>query len=102
MLEKPITKTYLLFLSNVLPIINYFNKCMQQQASLLHIFMQEIEGFVHKFLLRFMKSDYVCKLSTICEASLDNEAQYLPLDEVFVGHTTSQYLEEAMEDSFYH
>ena len=99
-LEKSITKAYLLFLSNALPIINYFNKCMQQQAPLLHVFMQEIEGLVCKLLLRFMKSDYVCKLSTIIgEACLDDEAQYLPLDEVFVGHSTSQYLEEALEDS---
>ena len=100
MLKKTITKACLLFLSNALLIINYFNKCMQQ-APLLHVFMQEIVGLVRKLLLRFMKSDYVCKLSTINEASLD-EAQYLPLDEVFVGHSTSQYLEEAMEDSFYH
>ena len=35
----------------------------------------------------------------ISEGCLDDEAQYLPLDEVFVGHTTSQYLEEALEDS---
>ena len=75
---------------------------MQQQAPLLHVFMQEIERLVHKLLLRFMKSDYVCNLSTISEAYLDDEAQYLPLDDVFVGHSTSQYLEEALEDYFYH
>ena len=98
-LEKTITKAYLLFLSNALPVINYFNKCMQQKAPLLHVFMQEIQGLVQKLLLRFMKSDYVCKLATISEASLDDEAQYPPLDEVFVGHSTSQYLDEALEDS---
>ena len=36
-----------------------------------------IEGLVRKLLLRFMKSDYVCKLSTIDEVCLDDEAQYL-------------------------
>ena len=98
-LEKPITKAYLLFLSNALPIINYFNKCMQRQAPLLHVFMEEIEGLVRKLLLRFMKSEYVCELSNVGEASLDDEDKYLPLNEVFVGHSTTQYLEEALEDS---
>ena len=70
--------------------IKYFNKCMQQQAPLLYVFMQEIQDLVQKRLLQFMKSDYVCKLAIISEASLDNEAQYLPLDEVFIGHSTSR------------
>lgn len=30
---------------------------------------------------------------------IDDEEKYLPLNEVFVGHSTSRYLEQALEDS---
>ena len=29
---------------------------------------------------------------------IDNEERYLPLEEVFIGHSTSIYLEEALQD----
>ena len=98
-LEKPLTKAYLLFLSNALPVINYFNKCMQQEAPLLHIFIEEVESLVRKLLLRFMDASYIGSLPALSGVCIDNEEKYLPLDEVFVGHSTLSYLEQALNDS---
>ena len=36
-LEKPQTKAYLLFLCSALPIVNNFNRYMQQQSPILHV-----------------------------------------------------------------
>ena len=55
-LEKPLTKAYLLFLCSALPIVNNFNRYMQQQSPLLHVLYQELDGLIRKFLLRFMNS----------------------------------------------
>ena len=98
-LEKPITKAYLLFLSNALPVINCFNKFMQQEAPLLHVFTDEVEGLVRKLLLRFMDARYVGALPSLSEVCIDDETKYLSLGEVFVGHSTSVYLEEALVNS---
>lgn len=54
-LEQPITKAYLTFLSDSLPVINIFNKIMQQQSPTIHFLHQEITTFVKKLLLRFMQ-----------------------------------------------
>ena len=59
-LEKPLTKAYLLFLCSALPIVNNFNRYMQQQFPILHVLYQELDGLIRKFLLRFMNSEYMC------------------------------------------
>ena len=71
---------------------------MQQEAPLLHIFIEEIESLVRKLLLRFMDAGYVSTLFTLSEVCVDDNDNYLPLGEVFVGHSASVYLEEALED----
>ena len=45
-LEKPITKAYLLSLSFALPVVNNFNKCMQQQSPIVHVLHQELDGLM--------------------------------------------------------
>ena len=42
-LEKPTTKAYL---SVTLPIVNNFNKFMQQQSPVVHILQQELDGHI--------------------------------------------------------
>ena len=58
-LEKPLTKAYLLFLCSALPIVN-FKRYMQQQSPILHVLYQERNVLIRKFLLRFMNSEYMC------------------------------------------
>ena len=45
-LEKPLTKAYLLFLYSALPIVNNFNRYMQQQSPILHVLYQELDGLI--------------------------------------------------------
>ena len=97
-LEAPLTQAYLWFLSSALPIINVFNKLMQRESPLLHVLQQELNGFVRKLLLRFMKPDYVLSFSSALEVDINNE-HFLPLDEVFLGDATLQYLESTDEIS---
>ena len=54
-LEKPITKANFMFLSDSLPVINVFNKVMQQQSPTIHCLHQEVTTFMKKLLLRFMQ-----------------------------------------------
>ena len=54
-LQTPISKAYLMFLSNSLPIIIIFNNIMQQQSPTIRFLHQEITAFVKKLLLRFMQ-----------------------------------------------
>ena len=58
-LEKLLTKAYLLFLCSALPIVN-FNRYMQQQSPILHVLYQERDVLIRKSLLQFMNSEYVC------------------------------------------
>ena len=66
-LEKPLTKSYLLFLCSALPI-NNFNRYMQQQSPILHVHYQELDGLIRKFLLRFMNSEYVCAAEHVSQS----------------------------------
>ena len=96
-LDKPLTKAYLLFLSTTLPIINTFNKFMQQESPLLHVLHDELDGLVRRLLLRFMKSEHVLTAGSITDVDIKEE-YYLPLEDVFVGHNTQQYLESVLDD----
>ena len=87
-LEKPMTKAYLLILCSALPIVNNFNRYMQQQSPILHVLYQELDDLTRKFLLRFMNSEYVCAAEHVSQLCIDNSEEYLPLHEVFVGHNT--------------
>ena len=93
-LEKPTTKAYLLFWSITLPIVNNFNKFMQQQSPVVHILQQELDGLIRKLMLRFMKVKPVSDCSAVTLVNLDDTNNHLPLEEVFVGHHTSSYLED--------
>ena len=80
------------------PIINVFNKLMQRESPLLHVLQQELNGFVRKLLLRFMKHDYVLPFSSALEVDINNE-HFLPLDEDFLWDATLQHLESTDEMS---
>ena len=47
-LEKPLTKLYLMFLSNALHVINGFNKLIQSESPTIHILHREVQSFVKK------------------------------------------------------
>ena len=86
-LEKPLTKAYLLFLCSALPIVNNLNRYMQQQSPILHVLYQELDGLIRKFLLRFINSEYMCAAEHVPQVCINNS-------EDFIGHNTLSYLEE--------
>ena len=91
-LEKPITKAYLMFLSDSLPVINVFNKVMQQQSPTIHCLHQEVTTFMKKLLLRFMQPQAVQgDISTI---NVKDSNKYKQLSEVFTGNQAKSYVEE--------
>ena len=75
-LEKPLTKAYLLFLCSALPIVNNFNRYMQQQFQFF-MFSTKIDGLIPKFLLRFMNSEYMCAAEHVSQVCIDNSEEYL-------------------------
>lgn len=90
-LEKPMTKAYLMFLSDALPIINNFNKVMQKRSPTIHFLYNEISSFVKKMLLRFMTPTAVQSAINITALDIKNNSLYLPLSEIFIGEKVKQY-----------
>ena len=91
-LEKPLTKLYLMFLSNVLQVINAFNKLMQGEAPTVHFLLREVQAFVKKLLLRFM-APTVIQEKQLSRINLDDSSLYLPVNEVFIGAKATRYLD---------
>ena len=98
-LEKPTTKACLYFLSVALSIVNNFNKFMQQQSPVIHKLRQEFYGLIRKLMLRFMMVKSVTGSSDSTQIDLDDISNHLPLEEEFIGHNTSNYLEENVDIS---
>ena len=91
-LEKPITKANFMFLSDSLPVINVFNKVMQQQSPTIHCLHQEVTTFMKKLLLRFMQPQAVQDdISTI---NVKDSNKYIQLSDVFTGDQAKSYVEE--------
>ena len=89
-LEKPLTKAYLMFLSDSLPIINNFNKVMQKRSPTIHYLYNEISSFVKKMLLRFLIPTSVQSVVNLTALDIKNNSLYLPLSQVFIGEKVKQ------------
>ena len=83
-----------MFLCDSLPIINIFNKLMQKQSPTVQILYREVNTFVKKLLLRFIKPDVV-QSTDISEIDLNNASNYIALGEVFIGVKAKQYSKES-------
>jgi hypothetical protein len=90
-LEKPLTKLYLMFVSNALQVINAFNKLMQGEAPTVHFLLREVQAFVKKLFLRFMVPS-VIQETQLSQINLLHSSLYLPLNEVLVGDKARRYL----------
>ena len=91
-LETPITKAYLMFLSDSLPIINIFNKIMQQQSPTVHFLHQEITAFVKKLLLPLMHPRAIQGSNAISKINVKDSSKQI--SEVFIGDQASTYVKE--------
>ena len=91
-LERPLTKLYLMFLSNALQVINAFNKLMQVEAPTIHFLFSEVQAFVKKLFLRFMAPAAVQE-KQVSQINIEDSSQYLPVNAVYVGDKARRYLE---------
>ena len=95
-LENPLSKLYLMFLSDALPVINVFNKTMQMQAPTMHFLHHAVQAFMKKILLRFLLPRSV--QSSPCHTiDLEDASIYMPFDQVFVGEKARKYLSNESE-----
>ena len=83
-----------MFLSDSLPVINTFNKLMQQQASIIHFLHQEITSFVKKLLLRFMQSQAVQGNADISKINAKDGDKYKQLSDTFIGDKARAFVDE--------
>ena len=88
-LENPLSKLYLMFLSDALSLINTFNKTMQMHSPTVHVLYQEVLSFVKKLLLRFL-SPASAQGARISALDLHDTSQFLSLDKVFIGEKTKK------------
>ena len=72
-----------MFLSDALPVINIFNKMMQQEAPALHSLKQEVHSFLKKLILRFMNPQVL--QIPLKDIDMNDTSVYKPLEQVFVG-----------------
>ena len=70
---------------------------MQQQSPVIHKLQQELDGLIRKLMLRFMTVKSVSDCSDITQVDLDDINNHLLLEEVFIGHHTSKYLEDNVD-----
>ena len=92
-LENPLFRLLLLFLSDALPVINIFNKMMQQQAPALHVLQQEVHSFIKKLILCFMDPSVL--EMPLNDVNVDGTGTYKPLHEVFIGERAQQHTSES-------
>ena len=92
-LEKPLSRLFLMFLSDSLPVINIFNKMMQQQSPALHSLKQEVHSFLKKLILRFMNPEAIHM--PLQEIDINDTSAYKPLEQVFIGEKAERYLSDS-------
>ena len=94
-LERHLIKAYLMFLSDILPIINAFNKLMQCESPTIQYLHQELHSFVRKLLLRFMLTIW-CKvlIKLVIMAASNYKAL---LNAVSVGEKAKVYIQDCTD-----
>ena len=55
---------------------------------------QELEGLIRKLMLRFMQVRCVTDTADVTAIDIDDTEKYLPLEEIFIGSHTMQYIED--------
>ena len=89
-LENPLSRLYLMFLSDALPVINIFDKMMQQQSPVLHSLKREVHSFIKELNLRFMNPEVI--QTPLNDVDVSDISAYKPLEDVFIGEKAQKYL----------
>ena len=67
-----------MFLSDALPVINIFNKMMQQQSPVLHSLKREVHSFIKKLILRFRNPEVI--QTPLNDVDVSDISVYKPLE----------------------
>ena len=89
-LSDPLTKPWLLFLSNVLPVFDKFNKFFQtSSASTIHKILGESERLLKTVLSFFINSSTIRdNLSDLTKIDYTDSSTHLQNHQVFIGDST--------------
>ena len=90
-LKDPLTKPWLLFLSNVLPVFEKFNVFFQtSSAATIHKVLGESERLL-KTVLSFFIDTNIIRINSYDLTKIDytNSSNHIPDDQVFIGDDTT-------------
>lgn len=93
-LLNPIYKLYFLFLSYVLSLVNKINLEFQSESPQLFALNYKINSLFKTITKNFMKKSYVDEFNTLRAIDPSNQAEYLPLNSIYVGAKSQLHIDE--------
>lgn len=92
-LRNPITKSYFLFLSHILKILNGFNTEFQSEKSLIHLVIPRITTIFRTISRSFMKNEKV-KDVDVLNIEFARSENWLAVSEIFVGTKAELFIKQ--------
>ncbi|XP_028303726.1 uncharacterized protein LOC114463975 isoform X5 [Gouania willdenowi] len=94
--SDPITEVYLLFYQAMFQVFSTFNLLLQREKSSIFLLHDEMRGFIHKLLSKFLKPAALQhrELHEICFKEPSNQ---LPGEKLVIGFTTRATLNRLLE-----
>ena len=96
-LKKPITKAYLLFLSNILSSVNKFNLLFQSSSPNIHQLVKEMNQLLLGFLNKFVIPEAIHSVARVLDVDPSRENQKADED-LMLGASLHRYLTEKKDD----
>ena len=96
-LKKPITKAYLLFLSNILSSVNKFNLLFQSSSPNIHRLVKEMNQLLLGILNKFVIPEAIHSVARVLDVDPSRENQKADED-LMLGASLHRYLTEKNDD----
>ena len=96
-LKKPITKAYLLFLSNVLSNVNKFNLLFQSSSPNIHCLLKEMKHLLLRLLNKFILPQAIQSASCITDVDISSCNQRQD-DDLMLGTSLREFLRESEDE----
>ena len=94
--EDLLTEVHVSFFTSALPMFTTYNKFLQRSDPLAHMVYPATKSLIKRVASCFIKPDVLQDAITI--DMLDNEINYLPLSQVFVGLGTKSLLNKLLNE----
>ena len=89
--RDPVTKLYCLFVQAVIPTFDIFNKYLQSEEPLVHLFYQSTSKLLHSLLSRVVLPEVISAADDLLEIDLEDSSNLRDSNVIFIGMTTKQY-----------